>query len=129
MTRMQQPDKEKLLILNPKAPSSYTADNSVINLPQEKIYRIFGFWAGQSVKLTRSTCFHVLKSSFEVNSLVAKTERVALSEIWTSVFPCLKGAHVITAFSQSAWGIWNKFEVPDTVFLQFPAKVAIGFSS
>ena len=81
MTRMQQPGEEKLLILNPKAPSSYTTDNSVINLPQEKIDRIFGFWAGQSVKLTRSTCFRVLKSSFEVNSLVAKTERLALSEI------------------------------------------------
>ena len=81
MTRMQQPGEEKLLILNPKASNSYATDNSVINLPQDKIDRIFGFWAGQSVKLTRSTCFHVLKSSYEVNSLVTKTERLALSEI------------------------------------------------
>ena len=78
---MQQPGEEELLILSPKAPSSYTSDNSVINLPQGKIDRIFDFWTGQSVKLTRSTCLRVLKSSFEVNSLVTKTERLVLSEI------------------------------------------------
>ena len=126
---MQQPGEEELLILNPKAPSSYTSDNSVINLPQGKIDRIFDFWTGQSVKLTRSTCLRVLKYSFEVNSLVTKTERLVLSEIWTSIFPCSKGVHMIAPFSQSAWGIWIKFEVPDTVFLQFPANVTIGFSS
>ena len=126
---MQQPGEEELLILNPKAPSSYTSDNSVINLPQGKIDRIFDFWTGQSVKLTRSTCLRVLKSSFEVNSLVTKTERLVLSEIWTSIFPCSKGVHMIAPFSQSAWGIWIKFEEPDTVFLQFPANVTIGFSS
>ena len=119
MTRMQQPGEEKLLILNQKSSSSYRTDISVVNLPQEKIDRFFGFWASQNVKLIRSTCFRVLKSCFEINSVVAKTERLALSEIWSSVFPCSKGSNMITPFSQSAWKIWIKFEVPDTVFLQF----------
>ena len=54
---------EKLLILKPKPYNFYNTDISYINLSLQKVDQIFIFWANQSLKLSRSTCFHEFKSS------------------------------------------------------------------
>ena len=43
--------------------------------------QMFGFWAGQSPKLSRNTCFRGFRPSLAMNSHVAKPERLALSEM------------------------------------------------
>ena len=42
---------------------------------------MFAFWAGQSLKLSRNTCFRGFKSSLAVNSRVAKTWKVGILKI------------------------------------------------
>ena len=54
----------------------------------KKIDQIFGFWASQSLKLSRNTCFRGFKSSLVVSSYVAKAERLALSKMSISTL-CL----------------------------------------
>ena len=73
--------REKVLIFKPKAPSFYTIEFSSINFFLEKIGQIFDFWAVQSLKLRRNTCFCGFKSSLVVNSHVAKPESSALSKM------------------------------------------------
>ena len=50
-------------------------------LPIEIIDQIFAFWASQSLKLNRNTCFLGFNSSLEVNSHVAKPEKLALKNV------------------------------------------------
>ena len=42
---------------------------------------MFGFWAGQSLKLCRNNCFGGFKSSLLVNSEVAKPAMLVLSDM------------------------------------------------
>ena len=71
MTRMQQFSNFKT-----KALRSYTTDISCIELCLCEIVLIFGSQA--SLKLIRSICFRVFQSTLGVNSLVGKSERLAL---------------------------------------------------
>ena len=50
---------------------------------------------------------------------------LALSKMWTSIFCLSKGVHMKTTSGQSAWEIWIYFSVPETVFQESAAKVAI----
>ena len=61
---------------------------------------MFGFWAGQNLKL-RSTSFGVFKSSLVVNF---GGESLPLSKTSTSIFCLSKGAHLTTTSGQSSWG-------------------------
>ena len=72
--------EEKLLILKQKALSFITQQVFFVwGFSLWKITQFFFSKANQGLKLTsRSTYFFVLKSSFDMNSLIAKLERVAL---------------------------------------------------
>ena len=96
----------KLLTLKPRAFSFYTTNFSYMNIFPKKIDQILGFWASQSLKLRRSTCFGRFKYFLMVNSRVAKPERLALSKMWTLNFCLSKGVHIATTSGQSAWEIW-----------------------
>ena len=99
-------DSYKELIFKPKASSFHATEFSYINFIPQEIDQILGFWAGQSLKLRRNTCFRRFKSSLVVNFHVPKPERLDLSKMWTLIFFLLKGAHMTTTSGQSAWGIW-----------------------
>ena len=71
----------KVAIFKPKAPSFHTTEFSYLNYFPWKIDQIFGFWAGQGLKLRRNTCFRRFKSSFAVNFHITKPERLALSKM------------------------------------------------
>ena len=60
--------------------SRYTTKFSYINFFPFKIDQSFGFWAGQSLKLSINTYFCGFNSSLAVNSHVAKPERLATLE-------------------------------------------------
>ena len=67
----------KVLIFKPKVPSFHTAEFCHINVFPQKIDPIFGFWAGQSLKLRRNTCLRGFVSSLMVNfDLYTKTWKV-----------------------------------------------------
>ena len=70
----------KVPIFKPKAPSFHTTEFSYLNYFPQKIDQIFGFWAGQGLKLRRNTCFRRFKSSLAVKFHVSKPERMALSK-------------------------------------------------
>ena len=72
--------EEKLLILKQKALSFITQQIFFVwGFSLWKITRFFYSKANQGLKLiSRSTYFVVLKSSFDMNSLIAKLESVAL---------------------------------------------------
>ena len=57
-----------------------------MNISTYKIDQSFVFYKSQNLKLSRCTCFRGFKSSLVLNSHVAKPERLALSEMWTSSF-------------------------------------------
>ena len=76
----------KVLIFKSKALSFCTTNFSYISTLPSKIEQIFCFWVVQSTELSRNTCCRRFKSSLVVNSHVAKTERLALSKMWTSTF-------------------------------------------
>ena len=61
----------KVLIFKPKAPSFHAIKFSSKNFFPQKIYQIFGFWAGKSLKLRKNTCSCGFNSSLAVNSQVA----------------------------------------------------------
>ena len=69
--------RDKVLIFKPKAPSFHTTEFSRMNIFPQKIDPIFGFWAGQSLKLRRNTCFRGFISSLVVNfDVYTKTWKV-----------------------------------------------------
>ena len=68
-------------MFKPKAPSFCTTEFYYINFFPENIDKIFGFWAGQTLKLRRNTCFRGIKSSLVVNFHVPKPEKLALSKM------------------------------------------------
>ena len=72
--------EEKLLILKQKALSFITQQIFFVwGFSLWKITQFFYSKANQGLKLiSRSTYFFVLKSSFDMNSLIAKLESVAL---------------------------------------------------
>ena len=55
----------KVLVFKQKALSFYTTDFSHINFLSYKIDQTFGFWVGQSLKLSRNTCFCGFKFFFD----------------------------------------------------------------
>ena len=71
----------KLLILNQKPITFTKTDVSYMNLFPKNTTHIFGFWASQVFKVSRSTCFRVVDSSFVANSFVVKPEIVTLSKM------------------------------------------------
>ena len=48
---------------------------------------MFGFWAGQSLKLRTNACFRGIKPSLAVNVHVPKSERLALSKMVLGLLP------------------------------------------
>ena len=71
----------KVPIFKPKAPSFHTTEFSYLNYFPQKIDQIFGFWAGQGLKLRRNTCFRRFKSSLAVSFHVPKPVRLALKNV------------------------------------------------
>ena len=92
----------KALLFKPKTLSFYTTDFSYITIFPKKIDKIFGFWVGQSLKVSRNTCFRGFKSSLAVNSHVEKPGRLVLSKMWTLTFCFSKDVHMTTTSGQSA---------------------------
>ena len=76
----------QVLIFKSKALSFCATNFSYINTLPSKIEQTFGFLVVQSIELSRNTCFRRFKFFFVVNFHVAKTERLALSKMWTSTF-------------------------------------------
>ena len=68
-------------MFKPKAPSFRTTAFYYINFFPEKIDQIFGFWADQTLKLRRNTCFRGIKSSLVVKFHVPKPVKLALSKM------------------------------------------------
>ena len=95
----------------------------------QKIDQLFGFWVVRGLILWRNTCFCRFKSSLALNFHVPKSEMLALSKMWTSIFYLWKGANMTTTPGQSTWRIWTQFLVPETVFQESATKAAIGFFS
>ena len=71
----------KVIIFKSKVFSIYTTEFAYVNIFPKKIVQIFSFWAGQSLRLSRNTCFLGFKSSFAENSHGAKPERLDLSKM------------------------------------------------
>ena len=95
----------KVPIFKPKAPSFHTTEFSYLNYFPQKIDQIFGFWAGQGLKLRRNTCFCQFKSSLGVNFHASKPERLSLSTMWTSIFCLSKGAHMAMTPGNDSWNV------------------------
>lgn len=71
----------------------------------------FCFCASQNLKLSRYTCFCVFISSLIDNSVMVKSERMALSNMWTSAFPSWNSVHIITTSL-----LVNQFGVLNAIF-------------
>lgn len=83
-----------------------------------------GFWASHCLKLSLSTCHYVFQSSFVVSLFIVKTERLALSKMWSPGFTFSKGVHMITTSSQDLKIIRKR----ELVFLRIVTEAAVGFS-
>ena len=83
VTLVQQPDKEKLLILKAKAHSIHTTNISYRHIFFKENSPTFSFLDKREPQVNKYkiTGFCIFKSSFVVNPLIVKPEKVVLSKM------------------------------------------------
>ena len=88
---------------------------------------LFGFWAAQSLKLSRNTCFRGFPSSLTMNSHKAKLERLALSKMPTLAF-CVSKALIWQRILANQLGEFEyNFRCLKWFFNKLPQKLRSAF--